>query len=244
MLGNLSKENEMSLLYAQSLEIITLYHQPIQKNTFNPSKYYLLPKNWVDEYKNKNNYNNIKQQINDYDYNSLKSKILQDKNNNILQTEQIPQIGNNFVEIKEINLKYPTNFFPVKEEIFKKYLNNKNDILYELIIGENNIFVIDNKSKKNIFICSLNSEQEDIDDFIVNVDYIIMYDMEKTFKNEMKKYISDNKGFRQYCKKRKLVSKINEKQDIIDNEGDKIGIFFTINDSNYDTPDEILDARV
>ena len=68
----LSKKAEMSLLFAQSLEIQTLYHQPIPNNTFPISNYYLLPKKWLDEYKNSYNYNLIKPKYEEYsDYNNL-----------------------------------------------------------------------------------------------------------------------------------------------------------------------------
>ena len=242
--GNFSKKDEMSLLYVQSLEIMTLYHQPIPKNTYNPTKYYLLPKNWVDGYKYQNNYNEIKQQISDNtDYNSLKSKIAQEnslsKNNGPSQNNQIKQIPlleKNNITIDNNDIKYPVNFYPIKEEILKNSLNDNNDIIYELIIGENNIFVIDNKSKKNIFICSIYSEEEDIDNFIVNVDYIIKYNTDKNFEKEMTKYMSDNKGFQNYCKKRNLLPKLNVMQDIINYEEEKIGKFITINDKTDETP--------
>lgn len=242
----LSQRDEMSLLYLQSLEILNLYYQSIQKNIFNPCKYFLLPKNWVDAYKNQHNYNIIKKQLdNNSDYNSFKYQILKDnfsqnRKSGISinsQNEDIPQIEKNFKKVGcNIDIEYPIDFYPIKEEILKNTLNDKKDYLYELIIGENNIFVIDNKSKKNIFICSIYSEQEEIDDFIVNVDYIISYFNEKKFETEMNKYISDNNGFKKYCKLRHLIPKLNEIQNIFDNEGEKIGFFFTINVNDYETP--------
>lgn len=244
-----SQRDEIALLYLQSLEILTLYEQPIPKDTFNPCKYYLLPKKWLDDYKIKNNYNIIKKQIGDIlDYNEYKSQLINnsysinDKFENSLysQREGIPQIEKNVKIIGE-NIEYPIDFFPVKEEVLKNILNNNNDFLYELIIGENNIFIIDNKSKKNIFICSIKSEKEDDDDnndnFIVNVDFIIEYNEEKRFQKEMEKYIIDKKGFQQYCQIRKLKPKKNEMQDILDLEGDKIGILYTINENIYEVPD-------
>ena len=96
----------MSLLFEQSLEIQTLYYQPVPDDSFNPSKYYLLPKNWIDKYKNIFNYNLFKPNIDDFsDYNSFKFKILADnvseaKNpdfSNAPKNDGIPPIEKHFV---------------------------------------------------------------------------------------------------------------------------------------------------
>ena len=177
-----TKKVEMSLLFEQSLEIQTLYYQPVPDDSFNSSKYYLLPKNWIDKYKNLFNYHLYKPNINDYsDYNSFKFKILADNASeakkpdfsNAPKNDEISSIEKHFVNNYNCQIEYPVDFFLVKEEVFKHLNFIPNEYLYELIIGNNNIFVIDNKSKKNIFICSLYSDKEDIDDLVVNVNYII-----------------------------------------------------------------------
>ena len=79
-IDNDNKENvEMPLLYAQTLEIQKNYNQSLDKNSAEFSNYYLLPKKWVDDYKNLYDYNNIKKQYNTKDcsnYDNFKSQIL------------------------------------------------------------------------------------------------------------------------------------------------------------------------
>ena len=250
----LSKNSEMALLYIQSLEIQMLYNQEIPKNKFNPIKYYLVPKKWIDEYKNLFNYNTIKQKyinIDFSDYNSLKSKILQSssflsKNSDSSMNSKIPQIENNFTQIPRYQIEYPNDFFPVKEEILQQYFNGKKEYLYELIIGENKIFVIDNKSKKNIFVCSLNYDNEDseeIDDFTINVDYILTYNKENIFKQELKNFISENRGFNKYCKERHLNINIKTDQEINSEKG-KIGIFLQTSNASFNTPNVFIKEYV
>ena len=90
-----SKKVEMSLLFGQSLEIQTLYYQPFPDDSFNPPKYYLLPKNWIDNYKNKFNYNLFKPNINDYsDYKGFKFKLLTD-NASELDNSELSNIPKN-----------------------------------------------------------------------------------------------------------------------------------------------------
>ena len=242
-----SKNIEMSLLFGQSLEIQTLYYQPIPDNSFNPSKYYLLPKNWIDEYKNIFNYHLFKPNISEFsDYNSYKFKILADnvseaKNSgfsDISKNNEIPPIEKHYIKNYNCQIEYPVDFFPVREEVFKHLNIIPNEYLYEIIIGNNNIFVIDNKSKKNIFVCSLDFDKEDIDDFIVNVNYIIIYENPNIFKKEMKNHIS-KKGFEKYCKEKNLNLNLNELQDIKDKEN-KLGIFLPINNNINETPDGFI----
>ena len=42
---------EMALLYANSKNIENLLKNELSKNDIQPSKYYLLPKEWLDQYK-------------------------------------------------------------------------------------------------------------------------------------------------------------------------------------------------
>ena len=145
------KKLEMSLLYTQSIEIIKLYHQEIKKNILNILKYYIVPKKWLDNYKSKNNYDSNKEEI---PFSINQNKINIDLNEEINSIESLKETGS----IEKYKICYPKNFTLVKKEIF----NNLNEIyLYEVIIGEKNIFIFDNNKEskdKNIFICSLNYE--------------------------------------------------------------------------------------
>ena len=93
-------------------------------------------------------------------------------------------------------------------------------------------------NQKKIFICSLNFDKEDIDDYTVNVNYIIIYENPNIFKKEMKNHIS-KKGFEKYSKEKNINLNLNELQDI-KNKEDKIGTFLPINNINDETPGEFI----
>jgi hypothetical protein len=222
------KKLEMSLLYNQSIEIIILYHQEIKKNILNILKYYIVPKKWLDNYKLKNNYDSIKEEI-PFSDNINQNKINNDLNEELNSLESLKE--KEFIE--KYKIFYPKNFTLVKKEIF----NSLKEInLYEVIFGEKNIFIFDNNienKNKNIFICSLNYEndyREDITNFFINVDSIIIIEENRKDK-EMEKlfnFISEKKGIKNYYKERNInVSNIG-KQIIYDNEEEKIGIFYQL----------------
>jgi hypothetical protein len=178
------KKLEMSLLYNQSIEIIKLYHQEIKKNILNILKYYIVPKKWLDNYKSKNNYDSIKEEI-PFSENINQKKINIDLNGEINSLESLKETEC----IEKYKIFYPKNFTLVKKEIF----NSLNEIyLYEVIFGEKNIFIFDNNKEnknKNLFICSLNYEKdfrEDITDFFINVDSIIIIDENRKDKEIVK----------------------------------------------------------
>ena len=224
---------QMSLLYSQSLEIEKLYFQNIQKDTIIKLKYYLVPKKWLDGYKYRNNYASIVQNINKsdcLDYNNFKSKVNNSIQNYNLQNElnEIESLNEKGI-IPKYQINFPKDFIPVKEEIF---IGLKNNFLYEIVIGERNIFIFDNSSDRNIFICSLDLEQDnkDITEFVVNVDSILILNEKKVTK-EIKKlfnYISENKGINNYYKERNIdYGKLGE-QIVYDKELEEIGIFYKI----------------
>ena len=228
------KKLEMSLLYNQSIEIIKLYHQEIKKNILNILKYYIVPKKWLDNYKSKNNYDSIKEEI-PFSENINQKKINIDLNGEINSLESLKETEC----IEKYKIFYPKNFTLVKKEIF----NSLNEIyLYEVIFGEKNIFIFDNNKEnknKNLFICSLNYEKdfrEDITDFFINVDSIIIIDENRKDKEIVKlfNFISEKKGIKNYYKERNInVSNIG-KQIIYDNEEEKIGIFYQLlNDGKF-----------
>jgi len=226
------KKLEMSLLYAQSREIIKLYFQEIQKNKINILKYYIVPKKWLDNYKLKNNYSSIKEENPSCDNIDYQNKInLLDEELKLIESLKEKEF------IEKYNINYPKNFTLVKKEI----LNNLNEeYLYEVILGEKNIFIFDNNKEnknKTIFICSLNYENDyklDITDFVINVDSIIIID-EKSINKEIEKlfnFISEKKGIKNYYKERNIdVSNIGE-QNIINKEEDKVGIFYQLLNGN------------
>ena len=244
---------DMSILYAQSLEIQLLYNESIDKNSINILKYYLFPKCWVDKYKKENNYESNKKIIKNKSINfiQLSSVFLNPNisttNNNLFLRNafknNIPILKKETNTISKKYISYPIDFFLIKEDILKSNTDfssfNKSDCLYELIIGENNIFIFDNTSKKNIFICSIYCDNEDIDEFIINIDYILIFKEENTFLDEMKNYIC-GKGINNYFLKREITIKEKVEQKIKKDENDEIGIgiIYTLRNINTQTPGE------
>ena len=246
----------MYLLYAQSLEIQKLYSETITENTSYYLKYYLLPKNWLDNLKSKYNYSSIKQQISILDcidFNTFQGKLLKNKKNNNNNNNFINEFNSieNNIEKKNIskyNINYLCNFVPVKQDIFVNLkLNINKDLLYDVIIGEENIFLFSNK---NVFICSLNfdeNNEEDISEFVVNVDAILILNDKKKIKERKKliNFISDNKGIKNYYKERNIDVNKSGEQPLVNKEGEKIGIFLKIqkNEENI-TPGEFLEEYI
>ena len=240
----MSQSLEMKLLYAQSLDLIKLYYAEIPKNKIIPLKYYLFPKTWLDNYKSKFNYSDVSQQINlsqFIDFNSYKEKILENKkyNTNLENELNLIESKKESGAISNHQVIYPKNFTLVKQEIYK---NLNNNYLYDIIIGEKNIFILDNNSNRNVFICSLEFSEysEDITDFVVNVDAVLIFNdnKKKKEKKNLFNYISENKGIKNYYKIGKIDLNKKGEQIVYDKEGEEIGIFYKIkNDNeNMETP--------
>ena len=259
MQGNINQLNinqkEIYLLYAQSIELQYLYNLTIEKNNYNSLQYYLIPKKWLDFLKSKYNYSSIKQEIKQEDclnYDQFKQNISKIINNNYNLYQELNLIEN-YIEKKYIpkyKINYPEDFIPVRKDIFG---NLDDDLLYEIIIGEGNIFIFDNNKQnpnKNIFICSINyeKENEDISEFEVNIDSIIILDDKKKIKEKKKllQYISGNKGIKNYYKERNIDPNRFGEQIIYDKEDDEIGIFYNCKnkEDKYQTPDCFMEEYI
>ena len=72
------KKLEAYLLYGQSLELIKLYNQEFGEKFLEKEKFYLVDKKWLDNYKINLEFNLIKEDAEQYQYDSyeiFKSKI-------------------------------------------------------------------------------------------------------------------------------------------------------------------------
>ena len=193
-------------------------------------KYYLLNKDWYDKllkiYENNSNYNdrnyivdsmknvsNIKKLSFDEEKEKYlgfikRQKEIEDEN---LFKAEFKDHPKNFVIIKENilnDLLRTINLSNEKFEIFQKYL-------FEVLIGENNLFIKDNTKKETIYACYLNENN-----FYVYA--ILKYYKNDYFLREIKKYISNRGGLEYYYHVRKLELS-GEEQDIIDKENEKVG---------------------
>ena len=230
----------MALLYANFKETINKLNQELSPKNNKPLKYYLLPKDWLDEYKMKNKYELVASQINFYlmkDYPTFKS-LLEDDNtfNANFKSVSLPPLSDvilppspneslKFSNVSNKNLCFLDNFMPVKKEIIEEYssynfnFQNKEFFLYDIIIGEGNLFAIDNRNPLTIFICVYDKNQE----FFIPKS-ILSFQNEMGL-SEMIKYISENHGINNYYYEKKIFINNENEQEIRDKNGQIIGYF-------------------
>ena len=228
---------EAYLLYGQSLELIRLYNQEFGEKFLAKEKYYLIDKKWLDDYKISLEYNSIKDDAEQYQYDPyeiFKSKITSRLKKN-MQKKPLkidpPKLEHELLADYEILM--PKNFVLVKREILESSFL-KSVLTYEVIIGEKNIFILDNKKENsktdNLFICSMkfNEDSDDITDFVIDVDDILI--LNKQFALKEKKIffemIKDGKGVKNYFKTRKLNNNKLGEQYIYSNDKINIGVLF------------------
>ena len=237
------KKLEAYLLYGQSLELIKLYNQEFGEKFLEKEKFYLVDKKWLDNYKINLEFNLIKEDAEQYQYDSyeiFKSKITSRlKRNTTKKPLKIdpPELDKEL--LTDYGILMPKKFFLVKKEILESSFL-KSVLTYDIIIGEKNIFIFDNKSENsktdNIFICSMkfNEDNDDITDFVIDVDDILI--LSKQFAVEEKKYffeiIKDGKGINNYFKTRKLNNNKLGEQLIYGNNDINIGILFKVRNKN------------
>jgi len=234
-----SEKLEAYLLYGQSLELIKLYNQEFGENFLEKEKFFLVDKKWLDNYKINLEFNLIKEDAEQYQYDSyeiFKSKITSRLKRNT--TKKPLKINPPKLEqelLTDYGILMPKNFVLVKKEILESSFL-KSFLTYDIIIGEKNIFIFDNKSENsktdNIFICSMkfNEDNDDITDFVIDVDDILI--LSKQFAVEEKKYffeiIKDGRGIKNYFKTRKLNNNKLGEQLIYGNNDINVGILFKV----------------
>ena len=240
---------KLKLIFAQSIELQNLYFQQIPKNKYPILKYYLFPKKWLDEYKLKYKYSEIKKNIKPedcQDYDSFKSQLLKKINNdkkNDSDVEFPVRLATEY--ISKHNIHYPKDFIPIRQDIFEN-IDNKN-LLYELVIGEEYLFIFDNNKNKSIIICRLKF-QDELGEFIVDIIAILILNDKNIIKEKKKffNFISNGKGIKNYYKERNIdANKIGE-QIIYDKEGEEIGVYYKIKIKNDDylTPEGFFEEYV
>ena len=242
---NNKKKLELFLLYGQALDIHRSYYQEFgqQINKDQKKQYYLIDKTWLDKYKSDYNYDSIIPEAENYqydDYQTFKSKIMDKfhKNNNKKALKiSYPKAEEEL--ISDYGVMLPKNFVIVKKEIFESYFLNY--IAYDVIIGERNIFILDKKRENtqfdNLFICSIKYDDysDDITNFNVNVDYILIFYKEFTVeeKGMFFELIKNGKGINNYFKIKNLKNHKNYGEHIIfGNYNQKVGFLFTTKNYN------------
>ena len=240
----------MYLLYFQTKELYELYNSPIEKSQIEKKQnYYLLNKEWLDNFKFLNNYEkifdnpssiNYSQNYLDFKNQLLKTLNINEKeiNNNI---EDISENNNylclkNNLDISNTNILYPINGELIKEDYFSNNItcSKDNNPLYQILIGYNTIIIIDNNLENILYICSLMKDNDENNfNFCVQIDGIVSYNKEEgIFERELNKIVKF-KGINNYYEKRKINKNKKGKQKIIDLEDEEVGVFYNLTGKYY-----------
>ena len=233
------KRYKMALLFIQTEELKRLYNSEID---LGPKKYYLVNKEWLDNYKNINDYNYSIEMLNSFkdwkDYSDFQQKIskycrIEDLNltqfgaddtldnilNFSLQKEKLPNI----------NFSYPTNCELVKEEFFNDCFKGAIGFpQYEVWIGNQFIIIKDSETQNILFLCSL---IESNSNFLIKINYILAFENEYSMNTELSILIS-LKDINNYLNQRNINKNMYSKQNIFDQNGKRIGVIMPLNENN------------
>jgi hypothetical protein len=236
--------NHISLLLNDQKNILELASEHIIPE-IDYENYYLLNKDWFNKiikiYEPENIYSNDGDIINSIKEvtNVSKTKIKISEFNErikIIGDEDKFKIVDGSVSFEAISnsekkkINYPTNFVLIKENILNDLLkelkisnNSHKKYLYPVKFGENLIIIKNNKpeSGETIYVCFLNES-------VLQVGIILVYNEKKYFNKEIRKFISNKGGLEYYYQERKLKVNVNTPQKIIDREDDNIGFLINI----------------
>ena len=197
------------------------------KNNLKTIKYYLINKNWMNCYKNFYQYDYIRQNIKKDEKELL--SIFKNKN----CPESLKNAQNLFPNIQHINpnesnYKFPLNFELVEKDIFDSIIqdiNIKNNInltmnqYYDIMLGDKKIYIQNNPNKNEYFIYSSKNDNYELE-------YIIILNNGDLFN-----FIINNGKitFEQMVLEYGVDLKEKNKQFILDNNLNQIGIIYNIN---------------
>ena len=206
----------------------------------NWEKYYIINKKWFNKlikiFENDDAYNDDNFVIENFDsINNVNNMNINQKKKldelfihriKILENENlfIPEFDIN----QETGIKYPQNFVLIPEKYLNEFLqefdidiniNSISKYLYDILIGENYLFIKDNENINTYFV-GYNLL------FLINIEKIFIFDNEKYFEKEINKYIKD-KGLINYYEERN-IDEYQPIQNIYDKEQEKIGQFISL----------------
>ena len=236
------KKYKMALLFIQTRELHNLYKSD---NLNSPHNYYLVKREWLENYKNINNYNysiNMLNSFNDWkDYSDFKQIIskyvsFDKKDFTVFGVEDaLENIFNFSLKKQKIQnyLGFPTDCELVKEEFFQDCSNGKIGFpYYKVWIGNNLIIIIDSETQNVAFLCSLVESQGNDYNSLIKVDCVLAYECENYMNIDIENIIS-LKSKDKYFSDRNININLDIQQNIINKEGKKLGILFVIKDGQY-----------
>ena len=153
---------KMTLLFTPTRFLHETYNANM---VLSPFTLYLVDKKWLDNYKEKNNYEKIAQKLKEStgynDYFSIKEKLLKEFNEdkNILITKDVENITDNFIShekqiLEKYQLNVPKNIELVSEHFIIDCLNNSTQLGFtkaEVFMGNETILTIDKEKNTRIF---------------------------------------------------------------------------------------------
>ena len=238
----INKKYIMSLLYLQTRELKNKVGHDIESQ-----KCVLISKEFLDKYKNDNNYNNMKNSsdyllnIADSGYEEQK-KVLRQKYN--IDENKLPVMDS--ILVIEINWSLEKQFldidnieYPDKMEIISaKYFTDcfKGTTIkkkYEVYIVKDVIIFIDDNM---VYLCSLIKGGENEYNFEIKVDILLKFQNPDIIKSQVDQIIKD--GLINYFKFNNINKDLNTKQDL------KNQIGFLINIGKEDEKNEIADKYI
>jgi len=231
------KENilkKLILLYANEKYFMELFTAPI-KDEYDTKEYYLINKNWIEEYKNKFNFDNVKKELENMNLDELSYKGFCYNLENFAKSEKLSKIKINNLKDKSAEMNFhlliqqiqnyicPKEFILLQENLFdlfyediiKDKLRSKNDYKFNLLLGDNILFIQDNNNKLVFYLFTLDKTYE--------LNYIFQFENSNLFYNEVKMFIK-GKGLYNYIAERKIKYQKNLiNNNLLDEKGNIIG---------------------
>ena len=237
-----AKKYKMTLLFTQTKYLYDLYNKNME---LSPEIYFLVDKKWLDDYKQRNEYNKIVQKlINSPGYNNyhmdkikIKNEFGVDKNKDDFTTIDVGDQIKNFFALAKKNLEdyqinVPKNFELVLSNFFSDCLNNSSQLGFpktDVYLGNQTILIVDEEKNEVLYCCSLVKNEENNFNFCVKVDYILFFEDPDCQRDQIDK-IADVKGLDNYLLMQKIDKNKKGEQDIRDKNGRTIGKFLKFDD--------------
>ena len=225
-----TKKYLMSLLFIQTKELQKAY---VQQLVSSPMNYRLVDKEWLDNYKQNNNYKSaidMLNSFNDYsDYDDFKQKISKSLHVSQLEDNDKDDIQYDFESKKEKLEKYELDYNRegelISDECFKDLFNESRDIQKrEVLIGDKTILITGEENDRFVYSYSLVEDSPNNNNFFIQVNSVIILKSNNIIF-ELYGEIADCKGFNNYLIEKKLILlKMKNKKFIIKME--KILEFF------------------
>ena len=251
-ISNTKKKNESNdqqdilriliLLYANEKNFLKLLNSSIE-DEYNFKDYYLIDSDFIETFKEENNYENIieifKQFDLNYSYNGFYmnlEKIVKIKELQKIKTnpkkydaeELYPEITNKLKKIKDIEcfdgfIFVPKNLFNILYNNADKLKNfQKEDFKFKIQVGDGILFLQEKNSPSTFYLYRYFDNK-------FKLFYIFEYSIEPYFYEEVKLYIKE-KGIINYIIKRNLITNTNLEKfsDIKGDKGLKLGKYINV----------------